>query len=73
MGIKKSDSENVYSSLKGLGAIDIRITLQKYKKINTKFFIGNHSKTGQRPVGVCRIVRDSSIISHAGGVRGNHN
>ena len=30
MDIKKSDSENVYSSLKGLGAIDIRITLQKY-------------------------------------------
>jgi len=33
-GIKKSDSENVYSSLKGLGAIDIRITLQKYKNIS---------------------------------------
>ena len=31
-GHKKSDSENVYSSLKGLGANHIRITgLQKYK------------------------------------------
>ena len=35
-GHKKSDSENVYSSLKGLGAIDIRITLQKYKNKHSK-------------------------------------
>ena len=27
------------------------------KKINTKFFINKYNKTGQRPVGVCRIVR----------------
>ena len=32
-GHKKSDSENVYSSLKGLGAIDIRITVAKIQKI----------------------------------------
>ena len=57
-GDKKSESENVYSSLKGLGANYIRITAAKIqKKINTKFFISKHNKTGQRPVGVCRIVR----------------
>ena len=63
-GIKKSDSENVYSSLKGLGANHIRITAAKIqKKINTKFLISKHNKTGQRPVGVCRIVRGPNNVS----------